>query len=144
MAKKQGKRQNGTGESLTVYFDKTDPQEARALEMSKLLAAKHGRRKDAIVALLSALYEVCESTGQILTPTDIINALNNSQSRSFTPAVGFSMPAPATQSLAVPVHATEQPRGVPGVTIVDDGPTGKMSGSQVAKNFLSNASSFFS
>jgi hypothetical protein len=141
--KRTRKGNNGTGETLTILFDSSDPQEARALEMAKLLAEKHGRRKATIVALLDTMYQHYQATGELLSATDIARAVGNGKSAtSFTPAVGFAMPAPSAQSLAAPVPEVVPPRG--GVTILNDGPTGKMSGSQVAKNFLSNASSFFS
>ncbi len=84
MAKKRmvSKRRNGAGESVTVYFDQNDPQEWRALEMAKLLALKHGRRKQAIVALLDALYSAYQETGELLTATAIQNAIRSAQNGS--------------------------------------------------------------
>jgi hypothetical protein len=89
MARKPRKRCNGVGESITLKFDKSDPQEAAALAMSKLLAAKHGRRKDMIVALLSTLYEVYQQTGELPTSVTARNALsaNYRQLMGFTTAV---------------------------------------------------------
>ncbi|MEP6985545.1 MAG: hypothetical protein ABI970_08100 [Chloroflexota bacterium] len=40
----KAKGRNGEGDSLTVFFDQSDPAERRALEAARLLAAKHGRR----------------------------------------------------------------------------------------------------
>jgi hypothetical protein len=89
MARKPRKRCNGVGESITLKFDKSDPQEAAALAMSKLLATKHGRRKDMIVALLSTLYEVYQQTGELPTSVTARNALsaNYRQPMGFTSAV---------------------------------------------------------
>jgi ATP-dependent DNA ligase len=139
--KRKIKAPDGSGETITVYLDKNDPLEGKALAMSQMLAGKRGRRKQAVVALLAAMYDLYQVTGEMPTSADIMTALTSNQPRSFTTAVGFAMPAQAAQSLAAPVPKVEPPRG--GVTILNDGPTGKMSGSQVAKNFLSNASSFF-
>ena len=41
----------------------SDPAERKALEAARLLAAKHGRRKQAIIALLEAVYTCYEQTG---------------------------------------------------------------------------------
>jgi hypothetical protein len=72
---KSAKGRNGVGDSVTVYFDPIDPAERKALEAARLLAAKHGRRKQAIVALLEAIYNHYEATGQLMSASDISGAL---------------------------------------------------------------------
>lgn len=69
------KGRNGVGLSITVTFDKHDNLERKAQEMSCLLASKHGRRKNAIVALLAAMYDYYEQTGELMTATAIQNAI---------------------------------------------------------------------
>ncbi|MEO8392865.1 MAG: hypothetical protein ABI700_07720 [Chloroflexota bacterium] len=66
---------NGTGDSVTVYFDAADPAERKALEAARLLAVKHGRRKQAIVALLEAVYNYYEQTGELISASEISGAL---------------------------------------------------------------------
>src|SRR5512134_515085 len=102
------KRRNGVGESLTVYFDQNDPQERRALEMAKLLASKHGRRKQAIVALLDAMYSRYQETGELLSATAIQNAVMNANgsSRYAVPGLGA---APNPTDLEV-LPTTVQPQ----------------------------------
>lgn len=108
MGRKAGKSPNGTGQSLTVFFDQSDPQEANALAMSKLLASKHGRRKDAVISLLSALYEVYQETGKLLSATEIANAVQAAQgggrhaSMGFTYAVAGASVEPPPEPLPFP------------------------------------------
>src|SRR5262245_57149970 len=71
------KCENGSGDILTVFFDPDDPQEARALEMAKLLAQKHGRRKSTVVALLDSMYRHYQATGELLSATDIATAVGS-------------------------------------------------------------------
>jgi hypothetical protein len=71
----KAKGRNGEGDSLTVFFDQSDPAERRALEAARLLAAKHGRRKQVIVTLLESIYTYYEQTGDLLSATEIANAL---------------------------------------------------------------------
>src|ERR1700709_461524 len=72
---KAQKGRNGVGDSLTVYFDCSDPAERKALEAARLLATKHGRRKQAIIALLEAVYTTYEQTGELMSATEISSAL---------------------------------------------------------------------
>lgn len=76
MARKRSKSSNGEGMSVTVYFDRYDRREGAALAMAQLLATKHGRRKDAIVSFLAAMYDHYERTGEIMTATEIANTLS--------------------------------------------------------------------
>src|SRR5664279_5175847 len=73
--RKQTKGRNGVGDSVTVFFDQSDPAERRALEAARLLATKHGRRKSAIIALLEAVYAHYEATGELLSASEISGAL---------------------------------------------------------------------
>ena len=66
-----GKGRNGVGDTVVVSFDLADPAERKALEAARLLATKHGRRKQAIVALLGAVYAHYEQTGELLSAADI-------------------------------------------------------------------------
>jgi hypothetical protein len=90
MAKRKQKGVNGVGQFVSLTFDISDPQEAAALAAAQLLASKHGRRKQAVVAFLSALYEVYETTGKLLSPVEIANAVqgagpNSTRFMNFTP-----------------------------------------------------------
>lgn len=72
----RSKGRNGEGKDLSIHFNPDDPQEARALEMSRLLAgSKHGRRREAIIALLDGLYTVYEQTGAMMGGNEIYNAI---------------------------------------------------------------------
>src|SRR5215211_3260184 len=90
ITRKQGKGRNGVGQGITLRFDSSDDQEAAALAMSQILASKHGRRKDAIVALLSALYEVYQETGKLLNPVEIANAVQAASMGGRHAALGFT------------------------------------------------------
>lgn len=72
---KARKGSNGTGDSVTLYFDINDPAERKALNAARLLATKHGRRKQAIVALLEAVYMHYELTGELMSASTISSAL---------------------------------------------------------------------
>lgn len=113
---------NGTGDILTVNFDTSDPSERRALEAARLLAAKHGRRKQVVIALLEAVYSHYEQTGEVLTAPEIsaFFAGNGRQPVAITPAAA---PARAHQ------FDTDEPR-----VVITAG--GKASAEEVANNFL--------
>ena len=147
MARKtKSKRPNGAGDSVTVYFDKNDPQESRALEMAKLLAGKHGRRKQVVIAVLEAMYLHFERTGELLTSTAVANAITS------TPA-GFSAGGYAYSSLSAPaenahsallsgadIPATERRKALtnnkPNVTV--DAASGRATAQEIANNFLNS------
>jgi hypothetical protein len=142
MAQKSARKpkgQNGVGDSITLFFDVSDPSERRALEASKLLASKHGRRKAALVAMLDAMYRVYESSGELLSPAEIGAALMG-QSSGRQP--GGSMPI-ITQDVP-----TSERRGqrqhTGGVEITG---SSKASAQVVADNFINSmrglASGFF-
>lgn len=80
--RRSDKSANGEGKTpgFSIFFDLSDPDEARAFEMAQQLATPHGRRKDAIVAYLLALSEIQLQTGMefnaaILSSTMIANSL---------------------------------------------------------------------
>jgi hypothetical protein len=140
------KRQNGTGNSITLFFDLSDASERRALEASKLLASKHGRRKAALVAMLDAIYRVYESSGELLSPAEIGAALMGQPPPPNRAPVGFAA-AQSSQIVASDVtaearRAARQPAdSSPGVEIVAGG---KADAQTVADNFLrANARAFF-
>jgi hypothetical protein len=135
------KRRNGAGESVTVYFDQDDPQEWRALEMAKLLALKHGRRKQAIIALLDAMYSAYQETGELLTATAIQNAIRAAQPTSAPRLAGAGQewgsdlvayaPPAAARTTAPPVYReAAQPVSVTG--------GGKASAEETTRNFLAS------
>lgn len=147
MARKTQKGCNGSGESLTVFFDKSDPQQQAALSMSQMLGSKHGLRKEVIVALLSALYERYESTGELLTPIAVTNAIMDGFAIS-TPAKVFTTMQPAGSSISVERKSYERhsAESTHGVVVVKES-RGKTTSQEVAKNFLDSmkglASGFF-
>ena len=97
MARKAQKRCNGSGESITVFFDKSDPRQLAALSMSQMLGSKHGLRKEVIVSLLSALYERYKSTGEVSTPIAVTNAIMDGFAIT-TPAKMFTTTQPLVPS----------------------------------------------
>lgn len=152
------KRRNGVGESVTVYFDQNDPQEWRALEMAKLLALKHGRRKQAIVALLDAMYSAYQETGELLTATAIQNAIRSAQIASLPRLSSTGQQwdrelteyaAPATARQASPRRASS--RRIEPLVYEDDTQRvtvsrgGKADAKETTRNFLASMSglSFF-
>lgn len=142
MARKRRKSSNGTGQSVTVFFDASDPDEAAALAMAQLLASKHGRRKDAIIALLSSMYQHYQTTGEIMNATAITNALHNGAPRAsmgFTYAVASAPAAPA--SAAPASHTPAQTRQPGGVVVTSTAK--KASAQEIASNFLSSMGSLF-
>ena len=146
MARKVQKRCNGSGESLTVFFDKSDPQQQDALSMSQMLGSKHGLRKAVIVALLAALYERYESTGDVLTPIAVTNAIMDGFAIS-TPAKMFTTAQPTGSHTGVERRADERPKlGSRGGVVVKEG-RAKTTSEEIAKNFLNSmkglASGFF-
>ena len=132
---KTSKGINGTGDSVTVYFDPSDPAERKALEAARLLASKHGRRKQAIVALLEAVYNVYEASGELLSATEISAAL-----------LGQGSTVPPQQSRLVSTDITSDKRGTQlkhgdGSPLVEiTGSTGKASAEMVGANFLKSVS----
>jgi len=90
------KGQNGTGDRILIRFD--DPNDAtdmRALAGAQILAQKHGRRRQAIVAMLEAIYIRYEATGELLSASQISAALTGVGGGA--PALPAPRPAPAIQ-----------------------------------------------
>jgi len=112
MVGKTKKGRNGTGDTMMIYFDPSDPAERRALEASRLLAAKHGRRKQVIVTLLEAIYTAYEQTGDLLSSAEIAAALMGG-----TPPAANVSPearvAPAATTRRTSVNPPEEPLIVP-------------------------------
>ena len=127
MPRKKGA--NGTGEILTVNFDTSDPSERRALEAARLLAAKHGRRKQVVIALLEAVYSHYEQTGEVLTAPEI---------STFFAGNGRQLVIAAPTAPPARIHSLDT--GEPRIVITDGG---KASAQEVANNFLKNYSSAF-
>jgi hypothetical protein len=125
MAKTRRKGSNGTGDSVTVYFDCSDPAERKALEAARLLAAKHGRRKQAIIALLEAVYNHYQASGELISASEISAAL--------------MLGAPVQPGAAPPPR--RQPPRESGIVITGGSQT---SAQEVANNFLRSVGSAFS
>jgi hypothetical protein len=155
--RKQTKGRNGVGDSVTVFFDQSDPAERRALEAARLLAAKHGRRKSAIIALLEAVYAHYEQTGELMSSAEITGALvgrvgvaNNSVgfAPSLTQANDSRFNAEKLPHLREATNRSVKRKGqrkhTGGIEITTDS---KVSAQKVADNFLSSmkglASGFF-
>ncbi|MEO8394345.1 MAG: hypothetical protein ABI700_15240 [Chloroflexota bacterium] len=121
MAQKSARKtkgQNGVGDSITMFFDVSDPSERRALEASRLLAAKHGRRKAALVAMLDAIYQIYQVTGELPSPAALGLALMGQGSAPGRAPVGF------TQAIANEHGLTLNAADVPMPT-AQDVPTSK-------------------
>lgn len=136
---KAQKGSNGTGDTLTVYFDRSDPAECKALEAARLLAAKHGRRKQAIIALLEAVYSHYEATGELLSASEISAGLTSA-----------SAVIPSANSAQFKRELIPQPkpqRRRQHTNSVEVTNSGKASTRKVADNFLASmkglASGFF-
>jgi hypothetical protein len=159
MTRKAGKRRNGEGEGISIHFDQNDPQEHRALEMAKLLANKHGRRKQAIVALLDAMYSHYQETGELLSATAIQNAVLNANRNGgrFGMALTAAINPDAFELLpssALPIqamqtrtgrHREEPPIQRDDTQLVSVSNGGKASAQETAQNFIQSMSgmSFF-
>jgi hypothetical protein len=123
---------------VTLYFDESDRQEARALAMSRVLATRHGRRKGVLIAALDALYGVYEATGEIPSATEIANVLASLAGQSQAPAMGFTN---AVSRAVQPVHTPAPPRNFEPVTVQISGGAGdaKASALATAQNFIASA-----
>ena len=90
-----GKRGNGTGKGITINdLSPDDPQQARALAMSQMLAEHHGRRRGVIIALLDAMYQHYERTGELMSGAEVYARILGG-SVPTTPAPAPRQPAPA-------------------------------------------------
>jgi hypothetical protein len=138
---KTAKGRNGVGDSVTVYFDHTDPAERKALEAARLLATKHGRRKQAIIALLEAVYNHYEQTGELLSAGEITTALSGQvalirpTSPGFTTIASTDMPPEEQRKQRKHANSRE-----PHVVITSGG---KADARTVADNFLKSMGGAF-
>lgn len=130
---KAPKGRNGEGDSLTVYFDCSDPAERKALEAARLLATKHGRRKQAIIALLEAIYTSYEQTGELMSASAISSALLAQNSPAPRPQVKLV----STDTLPSDRRRQHQANSSL-VEVTSSG--GKASADTVGKNFLHSIS----
>lgn len=99
-------KRNGEGDTITVTgFDPNDAQEMRALAMSKMLAGgRAGRRRTVIIALLDAMYQHYERTGEILSGAEVYNRVLGSTPAA-SPAPAKQMMLPEDQPLPAPLKA---------------------------------------
>jgi hypothetical protein len=142
------KAPNGQGDSLNVLFDRSDPKQKRALDMARLLASVHGRRKDAIVALLDAMYSIYENTGELLYAEDIYlrltqpNGGTSGGNMGFQQAVarGHGLPTNAAQGgLTGLTHAEPRQRPPAAIQVT----SAKTSAETIGNNFRSSAGAAF-
>ena len=113
------------------------------------MAAKHGRRKQAIIALLEAVYTCYEQTGELMSASAISAALI---SQGAAQGIGtgshlaarIDAPSPQLSAETIPQPRTQHNRQRSGRIEVT---TSKASAETVAKNFLNSmkglASGFF-
>jgi hypothetical protein len=148
MARKQTSRQtttkrsNGEGETLTIAFDVDDRTERRAMQMSKMLAAKHGRRKQFIVAVLASLYDVFEETGELPEAHHIaalLSGVTSAPAASMTRGYSASVTEQPAVTNAPSRKATSSK--TPRVTVSKE--AAKTSADTIAKNFLATNASFW-
>jgi hypothetical protein len=130
--KAANKRGNGEGESITINFDIHDRTERRAMQMSKMLAAKHGRRKQFIVAVLASLYDVFEATGELPEAHSVAALLSGA-----APAVGSAALSATSSKIRTQKANPKAPR----VTVSNG--AAKTNADTIAKNFLASNSSFW-
>lgn len=137
---KAQKGRNGVGDTLTVYFDCSDPAERKALEAARLLATKHGRRKQAIIALLEAVYTCYEQTGELMSASEISTALMAQKGTSGHLVFDPNTASAALHDLQLPSEITPQPKRqrqhFGGVEVTR---AGGETTKTVAQNFLSSA-----
>lgn len=128
-----GKGANGTGDKIVIRFDDlSDLTEQRALEAARLLATKHGRRRQAIVAMLEAVYLHYEKTGELLSASQIGIAIANSGAGQ----AGAAAPAPArmreaNQPTESMIAVSKSDAGGGGKKVVDN-----LLNSMIANNFF--------
>jgi hypothetical protein len=151
MANQRRKQEKGrNGVSVTVFFDQSDPAERKALEAARLLAAKHGRRKQAIIALLEAVYTCYEQTGELMSASAISAALIGQGAASGSGIGSYTRSADDGHGSQFDVGTIPQPkpsrkrRRSESIEVTS---SGKASAETVARNFLTSmktlASGFF-
>jgi hypothetical protein len=140
--KSTSKRANGEGETITITFDLHDKTERRAMQMSKMLAAKHGRRKQFFVAVLASLYDAFEATGELPEVHHVAAMLSGATSAptaSMTRGYSASVTEQSDVTKAPARKATSSK--TPSVTVSKE--AAKTSADTIAKNFLSSNSGFW-
>jgi hypothetical protein len=125
---------NGSGDSIVIHLDPDDPADARALEMAKLLASKHGRRKAVIVALLEAMHAQMERTGRVMTPVEVAAAIMNQPTN-------LEVAAPAPRRAALPKPAGE-PKPAK-LSAADKQAMTQRAAEEVASNYLNSMANLF-
>ncbi|PJF28445.1 MAG: hypothetical protein CUN53_00245 [Phototrophicales bacterium] len=131
---RRSKGSNGSSDSIVIHFDPDDPTEARALEMSKLLALKHGRRRATIVAALEAMHVLHERSGRVLTPIEVASAILGQPTPTITVAAAAAA-APRRKIEAKPDEAAAPSRA--GKTLV------QRQAEESAANYLKGMASLF-
>lgn len=131
---RRSKGSNGSSDSIVIHFDPNDATEARALEMSKLLALKHGRRRATIVAALEAMHVLYERSGRVLTPIEVASAILGQPTPTITVAAAAAA-APRPKIEAKPDEAAATSRA--GKTLV------QRQAEESAANYLKGMASLF-
>jgi hypothetical protein len=134
------KAPNGQGDSLNVLFDRSDPKQKRALDMARLLASVHGRRKDAIVALLDAMYSIYENTGELLYSEDIYLRLTQPNGGTSAPNIGFTQAVARAHGL--PANNVQGGLNGRQAVAIEAAPA-KTSAQDIARNFTGSAGAAF-
>lgn len=147
--KSTAKRGNGEGDSITITFDIHDRTERRALQMSKLLASKHGRRKEVLISMLATMYDVFEQSGEILDARQIAALLSGTGGAPAQANIGFTqavarahgLPTASAQGGLTGLPQAE-PRGRQAVAI-EITSAAKTSAETIGNNFRASAGAAF-
>jgi hypothetical protein len=146
MARTKGNAKSTAKRGIT--FDIHDRTERRALQMSKLLASKHGRRKEALVSMLATMYDVFEQTGEILDSRQIAALLSGSTTgtSASAPNIGFTQVAALAHGLPtsnaqgrLPGLPQSKPSGRQAVTAT----SAKTSAAEIGSAFIGSAGAAF-
>lgn len=77
MGKRRHKALNGEGQSLTVGFRNHNAEDRRARRMYQQLAVHHGRPKSYVIAMLTAMADLFDETGQLPSPEVLAGAIRD-------------------------------------------------------------------
>jgi hypothetical protein len=140
--KSTAKRGNGEGDSITITFDIHDRTERRALQMSKLLASKHGRRKEALISMLATMYDVFEQTGEILDSRQIAALLSGgtTSTSASAPNIGFTQAVARAHGL--PANNVQGGLNGRQAVAIEAAPA-KTTAAQISSAFLGSAGAAF-
>lgn len=72
--KAKPKSKHGSGLTFSMEFFSDDADEMKALDVSRRLA-KHGHRKQYVVAVFAALYNYADQYGRLPSITQVVTAL---------------------------------------------------------------------